>query len=134
MESLLLFLNIIPGKLIEFTLDLLDSLMAEDSENELYYNIAKIAVMEQDGEMESQMIVALNQTLNLLLPAIDKLAPRDIDSFQLLNCVSSLLNLQAKFLNNRKDFELSLAVCKISTELSLDSFDSWYYLAKASLC
>ena len=131
MESLLLFLNIIPGKLIEFTLDLLDSLMAEDSENELYYNIAKIAVMEQDGEMESQMIVALNQTLNLLLPAIDKLAPRDIDSFQLLNCVSSLLNLQAKFLNNRKDFELSLAVCKISTELSLDSFDSWYYLAKA---
>ncbi|CCK73526.1 Chs6p NDAI_0G05430 [Naumovozyma dairenensis CBS 421] len=129
-ESLLLYLSIIPGKLVEFTLATLQELTLSDKDHELYYKIAMVLIIDQQGEMESRLIMLLNETLNEFLPLADSMPPRDINSFQLLNSISCLLNLQAKFLISRKDYELAVSVAKTSTELSLDLFDSWYYLAE----
>lgn len=128
-KSLLLFLSICPN-LVDYAIVILKELIHSDTLNELYYKITLIAIIEQYDERDTELIKYLNETLGPLLPLLDTLKPRDTNSAQLLNCISSLLNLQAKFLIRRNDFELALSVAKMSTELSLDSPASWYYLAK----
>ncbi|CCF55576.1 hypothetical protein KAFR_0A01380 [Kazachstania africana CBS 2517] len=129
MESLLLFLSITPN-LVDFAIETLNTLIKTDPLNKLYYKIGIIAILEQSGEKDLELIKRLHETLEPLLSILDTLEPRDSNSFQLLNCISILLDLQAKFLIRRNDFELALSVAITSTELSLDSFECWYYLAK----
>ena len=129
MRSLLIFLAISP-MLVDYALAILKELAQSDPKHELYYKVALIAILEQYDERDLDLVRTLNETLNPLLPLLDTLKPRDPASLQLLNCMSCLLNLQAKFLIRRGDSELALPVAKISTELALDSPESWYYLAK----
>ena len=129
MDALLIFISIVPH-LIDFTIDLLTKLTIEDENNGLFYKCALIALFKQHGEKDIDFITVLNDTLIPLFPVLDSLKPKDINSFQLLNCMSDLLNLQADFLLQNGDYELALIAAKKSTELALDSFDSWYYLSK----
>lgn len=129
MDALLIFISIVPH-LIEFAIDLLTKLSIEDENNGLFYKCALIALLKQHGEKDIDFITLLNDTLVPLFPVLDSLKPKDINSFQLLNCMSDLLNLQADFLLQNADYDLALIAAKKSTELALDSFDSWYYLSR----
>ncbi|KAK5959417.1 Chs6p PWA37_003373 [Arxiozyma heterogenica] len=129
MDALSIFISIVPH-LIEFAIDLLNSLSIEDENNGLFYKCALILLLKQHSEKDFDFITILNDTLAPLFPVLDSLKPKDINSFQLLNCMSDLLNLQVDFLLQNGDYELALTVAKKSTELALDSFDSWYYLSK----
>lgn len=129
MRALLIFLAISP-MLVDYAIAILRELIISNPKHELYYKVALIAILEQYDERDMELVRTLNETLNPLLPLLDTLKPRDPASLQLLNCISCLLNLQAKFLIRRGDSALALPVAKTSTELSLDSPESWYYLAK----
>lgn len=128
-EALLIFLSIAPG-LTDYALETLRTLIKDDPDNGLYYSIAMLAVMQQSGERELEMISGINEILSPLLPRLDNAPPRDSKSLQLVNCITDLLNLQTEFLINKNDYQLAVSVAKISTELSSDAFNSWYYLAQ----
>lgn len=128
-EALMLFLSVAPG-LIDYAIETLRELIKDDPSNEFYYCIVLIAIMEQDGEKDLEMISLLNQVLEPLLLELDNSPPRDSSSLLLINCIAELLNLQARFLLKREDYEMALSVAKISSGLSADSFDAWFYLAK----
>lgn len=129
MDGLLIFVSLTPH-LIEFTIDLLTRLSVEDEENGLFYKCALIALLKQHGERDIDFIILLNETLTPLLPLLNSLKSKDVNSFQLLNCISDLLNLQTDFLLQNGDYELALNSAQKATEMALDSFDSWYYLTK----
>lgn len=128
-KALLLFLSVCP-KLTDVTLSILRGFIDLDPSNELYYKITIVAVLEQHGERDIELISHLEETIEPLLPLLDTLEPKDNDSFQLVNCISSLLNMQTRFLLKNEDYELALSVAKISTEFCLDAFEPWYYLAR----
>lgn len=127
--ALLLFLSVTPG-LIDYALESLRELIRNDSNNEFYYCIVMIAIMEQHGEKDLEMISLLNQILEPLLLELDNAPPRDNSSVLLINCIAELLNIQARFLLRRGDYETALSAAKFSSGLSADSFDAWFYLAK----
>lgn len=129
MDALLIFISLTPH-LIEFTIDLLKRLSVEDEDNGLFYKCALIALLKQHGERDIEFITLLNETLDPLFPLLSALQPKDVNSFQLLNCMSDLLNLQTDFLLSNRDYELALLTAQKSTDLALDSFDSWFLLTK----
>lgn len=134
-EALLTFLSVTPN-LLEFTINTLGNLINEDDNsvdsgnNTVFYRCARIALLYQDGERNIEFINELNDTLQPLFSALNSLTPKDPTSVQILNFISELLNLQIEFLLKYGDYETALTVAKKATELSLDSFNSWYYLAK----
>lgn len=128
-EALLIFLSVAPG-LVEYSLNMLRDLMKKYPDYGLYYSIVMIAIMEQEGEREVEMISFINEILLPLMPKLDDAPPRDTNTLQLVNCITDLLNLQARFLLRNQDYELALLVSKTSCELASDSFDSWYNLAR----
>lgn len=129
MRSLLTFLSISPN-LVDYALLILKELCHSDMENDLFYKIAHIAILEQYDERDAEFIKMLHETLNPLMKVIKLMKQDDPRAPQILNCISGLLNLQAKFLIKRGDYDLALSVAKTSTDFSLDSPASWYYLAK----
>ncbi|CAI1509758.1 hypothetical protein SEUBUCD646_0J01130 [Saccharomyces eubayanus] len=130
--SLKSFITITPG-LIDSTIDYLKGLTKEDPIHNLHYKVAMIVLLNQVQTRELEMVTILNETLDPLLLLLDDLPPSDANSAQLMNCMSDLLNIQANFLLNREDYELALSVSNTSTELALDSFESWYSLAKCHI-
>ncbi|QLL33825.1 hypothetical protein HG536_0F01500 [Torulaspora globosa] len=128
-ETLLTFLSVAPG-LADQTIEILEALEETDPENKLYYSTVIIAVMEQDGERDLDMISRMNGLIEPLLSQLDAAAPRDSDALLVVNCLSEILNLQAKFLIKRGDLGLATSVAKTSCELSSDSFESWFYLSR----
>ncbi|AQZ13581.1 CHS6 (YJL099W) and BCH2 (YKR027W) [Zygosaccharomyces parabailii] len=128
-ETLLTLLSVAP-EMIDFTLQYLEKLGEKDISNKIYYDITRVAVMRVDGERDLEMIALIGKVLSSLLPSLELAPPRDSDSLHLVNCITDLLNVQAKFLLERGDSNLGLAVAKFSTELSSDTFDSWYNLAQ----
>ncbi|QLG74775.1 hypothetical protein HG535_0H01010 [Zygotorulaspora mrakii] len=128
-EALLIFLSIAPG-LVDYAISTLRGFAEEDPDHGLYYSIVMIAIMDQEAEKDVEMIGLINNLLDPLMSRLDEARPRDPDSLQLVNCISDLLNLQAKFLIRNEDYDLALSVAKMSTELASDSFDSWFFLAK----
>lgn len=129
-ETLLILLSVAPD-LVTFTIQVLEQLGQDDPNNKAYYDITKVAVMRVHGEKELEMIALIEKVLSFLFPRLDCMPPKDSDSLYLVNCISDLLNLQAKFLLERGDNELALVVSKFSTEFSSDTFDSWYNLAQS---
>ncbi|KAG0668024.1 hypothetical protein C6P45_005114 [Maudiozyma exigua] len=129
MRSLLTFLSVSPN-LVDYALIILKELYQSDKENDLFYKIALIAILEQYDERDNELIKALHETLQPLMGVLQTMEQDDPRTPQILNCVSGLLNIQAKFLIKRGDYGLALSVSKASTELALDSPASWYYLAK----
>lgn len=127
--SLLTYLTVCPG-LLEHTIAYLQILMLKDTTNKLLYQVVIISLLEQDGEKELELISKLNETISPLLLQLDKLKPNDNNNFQVINTMTDLLNIQSRFLFQQNDFELALSVAKLSTELSSDSFESWYLLSK----
>ncbi|CAI4043627.1 hypothetical protein SKDZ_10G1150 [Saccharomyces kudriavzevii ZP591] len=132
MYSLKSFIAITPG-LVDFAIDYLKGLTKEDPIHDLHYKIAMITILDYVQIKELEMITILNETLDPLLSLLSDLPPRDAYSAQLMNCMSDLLNIQARFLLNREDYELALSVSNTSTGLALDCFDSWYNLAKCHI-
>lgn len=128
-ETLLTLLSIAP-ELIGFTLQHLEKLGDKDPGSKVYYDITRVAVMRLDGERDMEMIALIGKVLSSLFPSLELTPPRDSDSLHLVNCITDLLNVQAKFLLERGDSDLGLAVSKFATELSSDTFDSWYNLAQ----
>lgn len=134
-ESLKNFLSVTPN-LLEFTIDTLGKLIIEeenngsDNDDSIFYRCARIALLYQDGERNIELVNELNNTIQPLFRALDGLKPKDPLSVQILNFISELLNLQTRFLLKNGDYEIALQVAKKATELSLDSFNSWFYLAK----
>lgn len=129
-ETLLTLLSVAPD-LVAFALQVLEKLGKEDPNNKVYYDIAKVAVMRVHGEKELEMITLIEKILSSLFPTLEHAPPKDSDSLHLINCITDLLNLQAKFLLERGDNDLALAISKFATEFSSDTFDSWYNLAQS---
>ncbi|CAI4034325.1 hypothetical protein SMKI_10G1120 [Saccharomyces mikatae IFO 1815] len=132
MYSLRSFIAITPG-LVDFTVDYLKELTKNDPIHNLYYKMAMIIVLDHTQTKELEMITVLNKTLDPLLSLLNGLPSRNSDSAQLMNCISDLLNIQARFLLNREDYELASDVSNTSTQLALDCFESWYNLAKCHI-
>ncbi|EJS43138.1 chs6p [Saccharomyces arboricola H-6] len=132
MYSLKSFIAIAPG-LVDFTIDYLKELTVEDPINNLQYKVAMITILDHTQTRELEMVAILNETMDSLLSMLNVLPPRDADSAQLMNCMSDLLNIQARFLISRGDYKLALDISNTSTELALDCFESWYNLAKCHI-
>lgn len=132
MYSLKSFIAITPS-LVDFTIDYLKGLTKKDPIHDIYYKTAMITILDHIETKELDMITILNETLDPLLSLLNDLPPRDADSARLMNCMSDLLNIQTNFLLNRGDYELALGVSNTSTELALDSFESWYNLARCHI-
>lgn len=128
-ETLLTFLSVAPG-LTDQAIEILEELQKSDPENKLFYSIVIIAILEQAGERDLDMISRINALVEPLLAQLDAANPRDGDALLVVNCLSEILNLQAKFLIKRGDLELATAVAKTSCELASDSFESWFYLTR----
>ncbi|CCK68617.1 Chs6p KNAG_0B01740 [Huiozyma naganishii CBS 8797] len=127
-QSLLQYISIAP-RLTQFAFDLLRNLCEVDLENAIYYKVAKIAILFQQDENDVEFVSLLNTTLASLFPLLDTLEKKDAKMFQTLSTISDLLNLQIRFLLARGDFALALPLAIKSTEVSLDSFESWHLLA-----
>ena len=136
--ALLQLLKVSGREIVQYTLDYLMELASiEETSNDdaMYYKIVRIAIMDQTEEMDVEMIRDINELLIPLLTKInDSGSNRDARgdrqrSLQLINSVAVLLNFQAKFLINQRDYEKALAVSSMSTSLSSDTFNSWYYLS-----
>lgn len=128
-ETLLNFLSVAPG-LMDQAIETLEELIENDNENRTLYSIVMIAIMAQGNQRDLEMVTKINKLVEPLLAQLDAAEPRDNDTLLIVNCLSEVLNLQARFLINKGDLELATSVAKSSCELASDSFDSWFYLAR----
>ncbi|CCD23540.1 Bch2p NDAI_0B05070 [Naumovozyma dairenensis CBS 421] len=131
-EALLIYLKLNP-KLINHTLNHLKKLSdIMDPHNATYYKIISIAIMNQNGQMELQLINSIHNLLETLFHKLYSQSNKQSHSHisvQLINCITILLNYQTNFLLKKKDITTALQIAKYCTNLSSDSFYSWYNLA-----
>ncbi|CAI4045158.1 hypothetical protein SKDZ_11G2330 [Saccharomyces kudriavzevii ZP591] len=130
-ETLLIFLSITPGFMIDYAIQALENLITNDPSNSKYYAIVIISIMEQSNDRNLEMIKRIHAILNLLVPELYGLPADEAHSADLINCITDVLNIQARFLLNSLDYELSLSIATMATNLSSDSFESWFLLAKS---
>ncbi|CAI4623330.1 CCT_1a_G0034260.mRNA.1.CDS.1 [Saccharomyces cerevisiae] len=129
-ESLLVFLSITPEFITDYAIQVLDNLMTNDPSNSRYYAIVIISIMEQSNDRDVEMIKRIHEILDLLLPVLYGLPSDEPYISDLINCITDVLSIQARFLLNNNDYELSLSISTLATNLSSDNFESWYLLSK----
>lgn len=129
-ESLLVFLSITPEFITDYAIQVLDNLMTNDPSNSRYYAIVIISIMERSNDRDVEMIKRIHEILDLLLPVLYGLPSDEPYISDLINCITDVLSIQARFLLNNNDYELSLSISTLATNLSSDNFESWYLLSK----
>lgn len=129
-ETLLIFLSITPAFITDYAIQVLDNLIANDPLNSKYYAIVAISIMERSNDRDMEMIKKIHAILDVLLPELYGLPSDEPDNSDLINCITDVLNIQARFLLNSGDYELSLSIATMATNLSSDSFESWFLLSR----
>ncbi|KAL3232494.1 Chitin biosynthesis protein CHS6 [Nakaseomyces bracarensis] len=131
-RSILEFLSISSPRLVTFVIDELHHLMNRDESNGIIYQIVLAAVMEQSGEHDHDLVLLLHKNIAELTDLLENKNKHDFDDLFILNSLSELLIIQGQYLLGRTtDYETALQVIKSSTEMTVDSFKSWYWLTKA---
>ncbi|XDT42876.1 ChAPs (Chs5p-Arf1p-binding proteins) [Nakaseomyces glabratus] len=130
-QSILEFLSIASPLLIEYTIGILKELMEVDNKNSILYEVVLATVLHQSDEMDHDLVLILHKTIDKLNKMISDNTEHDFDNLFLVNCLSELLIIQTQYLIYRaEDLKLAEKVITHSTELTVDSFKSWYWLAK----
>ena len=130
-QSLLVFLSITPKFMTDYAIQVLDNLIKSDPSNFKYYFIVTIYIMEQSNDRDLEMVRRIHEILDVLLPELYELPSDEPYSTDLINCITDVLCIQARFLLNSNDYELSLSISTLATKLSSDSFESWLLLSKS---
>ena len=133
MKAMLLFLQIAPD-LVDYAVAILRGLIVQDKQRELYYKVAIILILEQSNDREFELIKLLNEAIDSSLSLLESLSPKSAEFSQISSILACLLTLQTKFLLNKEDFQLALSTAKFAATFSLDSPNTWYYLAKCYIC
>lgn len=130
-RSILEFLSISSPRLINFVINELQELMINDKPNSIIYQVVLAAVMKQSDEHDHDLILILHDCIKELTDLSENKIKHDFDDLFIVNSLSEMLILQTQYLLERtNDYETALDVIKSSTEMTVDSFKSWFWLTK----